>query len=46
MIKRVKYWCLVAVLDYIHTMLRSDEKRIESAAEKTGQDMKTGQDIK
>jgi hypothetical protein len=42
MIKRVKYRCLVAFFFIIYTpcYASSDEKGIESAAGKTGQDIK------
>jgi hypothetical protein len=41
MIKRVKYWCLVGFLIiYTKCYVSSDENGIESAAEKTGQDIK------
>jgi hypothetical protein len=42
MIKRVKYWCLVGFIWIIYTpcYVSSDEKGIESAAGKTGQDIK------
>jgi hypothetical protein len=42
MIKRVKYWCLVgfSLIIYTPCYVSSDEKGIESAAGKTGQDIK------
>jgi hypothetical protein len=44
MIKRVKYWCLVVffffLIIYTPRYVSSDEKGIESAAGKTGQDVK------
>jgi hypothetical protein len=42
MIKRVKYWYLVFFIIIIYTphYVSSDEKGIESAAGKTGQDIK------
>jgi hypothetical protein len=41
MIKRVKYWCLVGFfIIYTPCYVSSDEKGIESAAGKTGQDIK------
>jgi hypothetical protein len=44
MIKRVSYWCLVSffiiIIIYTPCYVSSDEKGIESAAGKTGQDIK------
>jgi hypothetical protein len=43
MIERVKYWCLVGfIFYYMYTpcYISSDEKGVENAAGKTGQDVK------